>query len=134
MRCIGFLLVSVFVLIRVSDSLFCFFCSFLPTVIYLIVFHLSFILFVWSYCKTIFTRPTNPTKEVKRGIKTLISYKNLKIQDLKRVCSYSRFEKSNPFPISVNYRQNHINHRRHFVRPQSFRLILLILRHIPIIF
>ncbi|KAF5893308.1 putative palmitoyltransferase ZDHHC20 isoform X2, partial [Clarias magur] len=37
--------------------------SFGEKVIYLIVFHLSFILFVWSYCKTIFTRPTNPTKE-----------------------------------------------------------------------
>ncbi|KAF4075634.1 hypothetical protein AMELA_G00221120 [Ameiurus melas] len=32
-------------------------------VIYLVVFHLCFILFVWSYWKTIFTRPTNPSKE-----------------------------------------------------------------------
>ncbi|XP_058231842.1 palmitoyltransferase ZDHHC20-B isoform X1 [Hemibagrus wyckioides] len=32
-------------------------------VIYLVVFHLSFIMFVWSYWKTIFTRPMNPSKE-----------------------------------------------------------------------
>ncbi|KAL7840668.1 hypothetical protein AOLI_G00259910 [Acnodon oligacanthus] len=32
-------------------------------IIYLVVFHLSFIMFVWSYWKTIFTRPANPSKE-----------------------------------------------------------------------
>ncbi|GAA6069961.1 palmitoyltransferase ZDHHC20-B isoform X1, partial [Tachysurus ichikawai] len=32
-------------------------------VIYLVVFHLSFIMFVWSYWKAIFTRPMNPSKE-----------------------------------------------------------------------
>uniref|UniRef100_A0A8B9KLT7 Palmitoyltransferase n=1 Tax=Astyanax mexicanus TaxID=7994 RepID=A0A8B9KLT7_ASTMX len=32
-------------------------------VIYLVVFHLSFIMFVWSYWKTIFTRPASPSKE-----------------------------------------------------------------------
>ncbi|XP_026861056.2 palmitoyltransferase ZDHHC20 isoform X2 [Electrophorus electricus] len=31
--------------------------------IYLVVFHLSFVMFVWSYWKTIFTRPVNPSKE-----------------------------------------------------------------------
>lgn len=36
---------------------------FLP-VVYLIFFHLSFIMFVWSYWKTIFTKPANPSKEV----------------------------------------------------------------------
>uniref|UniRef100_A0A3Q0QVN1 Palmitoyltransferase n=1 Tax=Amphilophus citrinellus TaxID=61819 RepID=A0A3Q0QVN1_AMPCI len=34
-----------------------------PPVIYLIFFHLSFIMFVWSYWKTIFTKPANPSKE-----------------------------------------------------------------------
>lgn len=34
-------------------------------VVYLVLFHLSFIMFVWSYWKTIFTRPANPSKEVK---------------------------------------------------------------------
>ncbi|XP_048388686.1 palmitoyltransferase ZDHHC20-B-like isoform X1 [Stegostoma tigrinum] len=32
-------------------------------VIYLVVFHLSFVMFVWSYWKTIFTSPANPSKE-----------------------------------------------------------------------
>ncbi|XP_060682065.1 palmitoyltransferase ZDHHC20-B-like isoform X1 [Hemiscyllium ocellatum] len=32
-------------------------------VIYLVVFHLSFVMFVWSYWKTIFTPPANPSKE-----------------------------------------------------------------------
>ncbi|TRZ02313.1 hypothetical protein DNTS_009712 [Danionella cerebrum] len=32
-------------------------------IIYLVVFHLSFIMFVWSYWKTIFTSPANPSKE-----------------------------------------------------------------------
>ncbi|XP_077365452.1 palmitoyltransferase ZDHHC20-B isoform X3 [Festucalex cinctus] len=32
-------------------------------VVYLIFFHLSFIMFVWSYWKTIFTKPANPSKE-----------------------------------------------------------------------
>ncbi|XP_038675046.1 palmitoyltransferase ZDHHC20-B-like isoform X3 [Scyliorhinus canicula] len=32
-------------------------------VIYLVVFHLSFVMFVWSYWKTIFTPPANPLKE-----------------------------------------------------------------------
>ncbi|XP_018420452.1 PREDICTED: probable palmitoyltransferase ZDHHC20 isoform X2 [Nanorana parkeri] len=31
--------------------------------IYLVFFHLFFIMFVWSYWKTIFARPVNPTKE-----------------------------------------------------------------------
>uniref|UniRef100_A0A3B3QVU6 Palmitoyltransferase n=1 Tax=Paramormyrops kingsleyae TaxID=1676925 RepID=A0A3B3QVU6_9TELE len=31
--------------------------------IYLTVFHFSFFMFVWSYWKTIFTRPSSPTKE-----------------------------------------------------------------------
>uniref|UniRef100_A0AAY4DUF6 Palmitoyltransferase n=1 Tax=Denticeps clupeoides TaxID=299321 RepID=A0AAY4DUF6_9TELE len=31
--------------------------------VYLVFFHLSFIMFVWSYWKTIFTRPANPSKE-----------------------------------------------------------------------
>ncbi|XP_056869472.1 palmitoyltransferase ZDHHC20-B-like isoform X3 [Takifugu flavidus] len=32
-------------------------------VVYLFFFHLSFIMFVWSYWKTIFTKPSNPSKE-----------------------------------------------------------------------
>ncbi|XP_055492950.1 palmitoyltransferase ZDHHC20-B-like isoform X1 [Leucoraja erinacea] len=32
-------------------------------VVYLVVFHLSFIMFVWSYWKTIFTSPAKPSKE-----------------------------------------------------------------------
>ncbi|XP_069747484.1 palmitoyltransferase ZDHHC20-B isoform X2 [Narcine bancroftii] len=32
-------------------------------VVYLVVFHLSFIMFVWSYWKTIFTSPARPSKE-----------------------------------------------------------------------
>ncbi|XP_044032968.1 palmitoyltransferase ZDHHC20-B-like isoform X3 [Siniperca chuatsi] len=32
-------------------------------IVYLIFFHLSFIMFVWSYWKTIFTKPANPSKE-----------------------------------------------------------------------
>lgn len=37
-----------------------------PPVVYLIFFHISFILFVWSYWKTIFTQPANPSKEVQQ--------------------------------------------------------------------
>ncbi|XP_055737530.1 palmitoyltransferase ZDHHC20-B isoform X2 [Salvelinus fontinalis] len=32
-------------------------------IIYMVFFHLSFVMFVWSYWKTIFTRPANPSKE-----------------------------------------------------------------------
>uniref|UniRef100_A0A6Q2Z460 Palmitoyltransferase n=1 Tax=Esox lucius TaxID=8010 RepID=A0A6Q2Z460_ESOLU len=32
-------------------------------VIYMMSFHLSFVMFVWSYWKTIFTRPAKPSKE-----------------------------------------------------------------------
>ncbi|XP_029313513.1 palmitoyltransferase ZDHHC20-like isoform X2 [Cottoperca gobio] len=32
-------------------------------IVYLIFFHLSFIMFVWSYWKTIFSQPDNPSKE-----------------------------------------------------------------------
>ncbi|XP_067107606.1 palmitoyltransferase ZDHHC20-B-like isoform X1 [Osmerus mordax] len=32
-------------------------------IIYLVFFHLFFIMFVWSYWKTIFSRPANPSKE-----------------------------------------------------------------------
>lgn len=38
--------------------------SFSPPVVYLLFFHLSFIMFVWSYWKTIFTKPASPSKEV----------------------------------------------------------------------
>uniref|UniRef100_A0A3B5L9W0 Palmitoyltransferase n=1 Tax=Xiphophorus couchianus TaxID=32473 RepID=A0A3B5L9W0_9TELE len=31
--------------------------------VYLIFFHVSFVMFVWSYWKTIFTKPANPSKE-----------------------------------------------------------------------
>ncbi|MGH0182699.1 UNVERIFIED_CONTAM: hypothetical protein FKN15_010473 [Acipenser sinensis] len=31
--------------------------------VYLVIFHLSFIMFVWSYWKTIFSKPANPSKE-----------------------------------------------------------------------
>ena len=37
---------------------------FFSTVIYMVFFHLFFIMFVWSYWKTIFSRPANPSKEV----------------------------------------------------------------------
>ncbi|XP_018616613.2 palmitoyltransferase ZDHHC20-B isoform X2 [Scleropages formosus] len=32
-------------------------------IVYLIVFHLSFFMFVWSYWRTIFTKPVSPSKE-----------------------------------------------------------------------
>ncbi|XP_043959832.1 palmitoyltransferase ZDHHC20-B isoform X1 [Gambusia affinis] len=32
-------------------------------IVYLIFFHVSFVMFVWSYWKTIFTKPANPSKE-----------------------------------------------------------------------
>ncbi|KAM4796095.1 palmitoyltransferase ZDHHC20 [Rhinophrynus dorsalis] len=32
-------------------------------VVYLVIFHLLFILFLWSYWKTVFTRPATPSKE-----------------------------------------------------------------------
>ncbi|KAL1006630.1 hypothetical protein UPYG_G00074690 [Umbra pygmaea] len=32
-------------------------------IIYLVLFHLGFIMFVWSYWKTIFTRPARPSKQ-----------------------------------------------------------------------
>lgn len=32
--------------------------------IYLLVYHVVFIMFVWAYWQTIFTRPMNPLKEV----------------------------------------------------------------------
>uniref|UniRef100_W5M0Y0 Palmitoyltransferase n=1 Tax=Lepisosteus oculatus TaxID=7918 RepID=W5M0Y0_LEPOC len=32
-------------------------------IVYMVIFHLSFIMFVWSYWKTIFTTPANPSKE-----------------------------------------------------------------------
>ncbi|XP_051464332.1 palmitoyltransferase ZDHHC20 isoform X7 [Apus apus] len=32
-------------------------------VVYLVVFHLSFFMFIWSYWKTIFTSPASPSKE-----------------------------------------------------------------------
>ncbi|KTF85859.1 hypothetical protein cypCar_00018925, partial [Cyprinus carpio] len=38
--------------------------STIEKVIYLTVFHVSFIMFVWSYWKTIFTRPATPSKEL----------------------------------------------------------------------
>ncbi|NP_001084983.1 uncharacterized protein LOC432043 isoform X2 [Xenopus laevis] len=31
--------------------------------VYMVIFHLFFIMFIWSYWKTIFTRPSNPSKE-----------------------------------------------------------------------
>uniref|UniRef100_A0A7M4F582 Palmitoyltransferase n=1 Tax=Crocodylus porosus TaxID=8502 RepID=A0A7M4F582_CROPO len=34
-----------------------------PRVVYLVVFHLSFVMFVWSYWKTIFTPPASPSNE-----------------------------------------------------------------------
>ena len=43
------------------------FCSAPFPVVYLIFFHVSFVMFVWSYWKTIFTKPANPSKEVQPG-------------------------------------------------------------------
>lgn len=34
------------------------------TVVYLVAFHLFFVMFVWSYWMTIFTSPASPSKEV----------------------------------------------------------------------
>lgn len=34
------------------------------SVFYLMAYHVSFIMFVWSYWQTIFTKPMNPLKEV----------------------------------------------------------------------
>lgn len=38
-------------------------------VVYMIFFHLSFIMFVWSYWKTIFNKPSSPSKEVPGDLK-----------------------------------------------------------------
>ncbi|XP_028655356.1 palmitoyltransferase ZDHHC20-B isoform X2 [Erpetoichthys calabaricus] len=32
-------------------------------IVYLVIFHLSFVMFVWSYWKTIFSKPANPSKD-----------------------------------------------------------------------
>ena len=42
------------------------FCFYLPgkAVVYLVAFHLFFVMFVWSYWMTIFTSPASPSKEV----------------------------------------------------------------------
>lgn len=45
-------------LINWPVSIFCF------SVVYLMAYHVSFIMFVWSYWQTIFTKPMNPLKEV----------------------------------------------------------------------
>ena len=41
-------------------------CFYLPgkAVVYLVAFHLFFVMFVWSYWMTIFTSPASPSKEV----------------------------------------------------------------------
>uniref|UniRef100_A0A8C9FQQ5 Palmitoyltransferase n=1 Tax=Pavo cristatus TaxID=9049 RepID=A0A8C9FQQ5_PAVCR len=39
------------------------FCLYLIAVVYLVIFHLSFVMFVWSYGKTIFTSPASPSNE-----------------------------------------------------------------------
>lgn len=41
-----------------NPILFCF------AVIYLVVFHICFVLFMWSYWKTIISKPSNPSKAV----------------------------------------------------------------------
>lgn len=42
---------------------FCFFFHF-PTVSYLVVFHIFFFMFIWSYWKTIWSTPAGPSKAV----------------------------------------------------------------------
>uniref|UniRef100_A0A8D2JAI7 Palmitoyltransferase n=1 Tax=Varanus komodoensis TaxID=61221 RepID=A0A8D2JAI7_VARKO len=38
-------------------------CVSLIPIVYLVIFHLSFVMFVWSYWKTIFTSPASPSNE-----------------------------------------------------------------------
>lgn len=46
----------------IRDDQLCMF--YLVAVVYLLVYHVLFIMFVWTYWQTIFTKPMNPLKEV----------------------------------------------------------------------
>uniref|UniRef100_A0A8C6VJU7 Palmitoyltransferase n=1 Tax=Naja naja TaxID=35670 RepID=A0A8C6VJU7_NAJNA len=59
--------------------------------IYLVIFHLSFVMFAWSYWKTIFTFPASPSNEVNKSFKVLI---------LNLCISYLDFE---IFNIAIRY-------------------------------
>ncbi|KAM8975262.1 palmitoyltransferase ZDHHC20 [Pelodytes ibericus] len=53
-------------------------------VLYLVIFHLFFIMFVWSYWKTIFTRPANPSKEFSLSKSDEEQYEQAERQDVQQ--------------------------------------------------
>uniref|UniRef100_A0A8C6VLM1 Palmitoyltransferase n=1 Tax=Naja naja TaxID=35670 RepID=A0A8C6VLM1_NAJNA len=67
-------------------------------VIYLVIFHLSFVMFAWSYWKTIFTFPASPSNEVNVIIRK--KQKSFKVLILNLCISYLDFE---IFNIAIRY-------------------------------